>query len=489
MRMRKIISLVLAAFCIIAGIVLARVAGFASRQIQAPPAEKFNIDRNAIASRLSEAIQFKTVSYQESSESGAAEFARFHVFLASSFPAVHARLTKELVGAHSLLYTWKGRDEKLKPILLMGHIDVVPADSATEKSWSYPSFSGRIADSYIWGRGAMDDKVSVLGILEAAEYLLKNGFQPQRTIYFAFGHDEEIGGENGAAKIAELLRSRRIELDYVLDEGGNIVEGIIPDVIAPVALIGIAEKGYLSLELKIETPGGHASIPPAHTAIGTLSSAIDKLERSPFPSRLSQPVRQMFDFLGPEMPWPKRIALANLWLFDPFIRNQMAKSALTNAAIRTTQAVTVVNAGIKENVLPSNARAIVNVRILPGDTIAQVIDRIRQVIGNAEIKIAPLAIQSEPSPVSDTESDAFKLLHRTIRQVAPGVLVAPSLLVATTDSRHYAKLTRNIFRFLPITLGPDDARRFHGINERISLDDYERCVRFYAQLMQGDSNP
>ena len=366
-------------------------------------------------------------------------------------------------------------------------MDVVPADSAAEKSWSYPPFSGQIADNYIWGRGAMDDKVNVLGILEAAEYLLNTGFRPQRTIYFAFGHDEEIGGNGGAAKIAEVLRSRRVELDYVLDEGGNIVEGIIPDVAAPVALIGIAEKGYLSLELKIETPGGHASIPPAHTAIGILSSAIDKLERSPFPSRLTPPVRQMFEFLGPEMPWQKKIVLANLWLFDPLLRYRLAKSPLTNAAIRTTQAATVFNAGVKENVLATSAQAIVNVRILPGDTISQVIDRTRQVINNAEIKIAPLAIRSEPSPVSDAESDAFKLLHRTIRQVAPGVLVAPSLLVATTDSRHYAKLTRNVFRFLPITLGPDDARRFHGIDERISLDDYERCVQFYVQLMRNST--
>jgi carboxypeptidase PM20D1 len=485
--MRRTIAALLAAFFIIGGITLVRMAGFTSRQLQLPPAEKISIDRNAIASRLSKAIQYKTLSYQAPSGSSAAEFARLHEFLASSFPAAHARLTKEVVGAHSLLYTWRGQNEKLKPILLTGHMDVVPADSAAEKSWSYPPFSGRIADNYIWGRGAMDDKVNVLGILEAAEYLLNTGFRPQRTIYFAFGHDEEIGGNGGAAKIAEVLQSRRVELDYVLDEGGNIVEGIIPDVAAPVALIGIAEKGYLSLELKIETPGGHASIPPAHTAIGILSSAIDKLERSPFPSRLSPPVRQMFEFLGPEMPWQKKIVLANLWLFDPLLRYRLAKSPLTNAAIRTTQAATVFNAGVKENVLATSAQAIVNVRLLPGDSIAHAIDRIRQVIGNVHIKIAPLAIQSEPSAVSDTESDAFKLLHRTIRQVAPGILVAPSLLVATTDSRHYAKLTRNVFRFLPITLGPDDARRFHGIDERISLDDYERCVRFYVQFMRNST--
>jgi carboxypeptidase PM20D1 len=485
MIMRKIIAALVLVSCIVVGIALARVTSFTSRQLKAPPAEKITIDRNAIAERLAQAIQYKTVSYEDLTASAAAEFRRFHAFLASSFPAVHAHLAKEAVGEHSILYMWKGQDERLKPVLLMGHMDVVPVDSVTEKRWTYPPFSGQIVGNYVWGRGAMDDKVTVLATLEAVEYLLNTGFQPQRTIYFAFGHDEEIGGHDGAAKIAELLRARRIELDYVLDEGGNILEGIIPDVNAPVALIGIAEKGYLSLELKVEAPGGHASIPPAHTAIGILSGAIDKLERAPFPSRLSQPVQQMFEFLGPEMPWQKRIILANLWLFDPLLRYQLAKSPLTNAAIRSTQAATVFNAGVKENVLPTGAKAIVNVRILPGDTIAQVIDRTRQIVGAPEVKIAPLGIRAEPSAVSATESDAFKLLHRTIRQVAPGVLVAPSLLVATTDSRHYATLAHNVFRFLPITIRPEDARRFHGIDERISLDDYERCVRFYAQLMRN----
>jgi carboxypeptidase PM20D1 len=334
----------------------------------------------------------------------------------------------------------------------------------------------------------MDDKVNVLGILEAAEYLLAHGFKPRRTLYFAFGHDEEIGGSKGALQIAALLRRRNVELEFILDEGSNILDGIIPDTPAPVALIGIAEKGYVSLELTVEMPGGHASTPPDHTSIGILSSAVAKLEGSPFPARLSEPIRQMFAFIGPEMPWPKKFGLANLWLFGPLVQRQLARSPLTNAAIRTTQAATVFQSGVKENVLPPHATAIVNVRILPGDTINGVIDHARTVIASNQVKVSPLEIRFEPSAISDSQSPVFQRLHRTIKEVAPEVLVAPSLLVAATDSRHYAPLSKNIFRFLPITVSSEDARRFHGVDERISVKDYERCVRFFVQLMRNSDS-
>jgi carboxypeptidase PM20D1 len=485
---KKIIVTLIGLLTILVGVALVRTARFTSRQIQVPAVEPIPLDRDKMAERLSHAIQHKTISDRVLNPSAAAEFKRFHTFLANSFPLVHAHLAKEIVGDNSLLFTWEGRDNTLKPILLAGHMDVVPVDPETENEWTYPPFSGRMADGYLWGRGTMDDKVSVLGILEATEYLLANGFKPRRTVYFAFGHDEEVGGSNGAAKIAALLQRRNIDLDYVLDEGGNILDGIIPDITAPVALIGIAEKGYVSLELAVESPGGHASTPPDHTAIGILSSAIAKLEHSPFPARVSAPLRQMFAFIGPEMPWPKHFALANLWLFEPLIRRQFAQSPLTNAAIRTTQAATIFHSGVKENVLPARAAAIVNVRILPGDTVSAVIEHARRVIDNDHVKISPLEIRVEPSAISDPQSTAFQRLHRAIKEAAPGTIVAPALLVAATDSRHYASLSQNIFRFVPITVRREDARRFHGVNERISLSDYERCVRFFVQLMRNSDS-
>jgi len=483
--MKKLSLTLLGILATLVGVIFVRTVTSPSRQLQVGPAQAIAIDRTGALQRLSAAIRFKTTSFQDPSDASAQEFTRFHVFLAKSFPRVHQQLTKETVNGHSLLFTWNGKDARLKPMLLMGHMDVVPVDAPTERQWTHPPFAGQIADGYIWGRGAMDDKVSVLGILEAAEYLLSAGFQPQRTIYLAFGHDEEIGGANGAGKIAELLRGRAIELEYLLDEGTNIVDGIIPGLAVPAALIGIAEKGYLSLELSVETAGGHSSIPPIDTAIGIVSRALQKLEVAPFPARLSGPTRQMFEFLGPEMAWAKRLPLANLWLFDPLVRKQLAASPLTNAVIRTTLAPTLFNAGMNDYVLPTKASAVVNLRILPGDTIAGTTEHVRKTIDDPRVKIAALPIRVEPSAVSDIEAASFQLIHRTIRQAIPEALVAPALLVAGTDSRHYAPLTKNIYRFLPITLRPDDARRYHGIDERISLQDYERCVRFYLQLIRN----
>lgn len=484
--MKKRLTLSLTAlFGIIIALLIIRTTTFNSRQLHPPPGPRLQLDRNSMVKRLSEAIRFQTISFDPATASNAYPFRSFQAFLTRSFSRAHAQLTREIINDYSLLYTWKGKDDRLKPILLMAHMDVVPVDPATEKSWAHGPFSGQLADGFIWGRGAMDDKASVLGILEAVEQLLAEGFQPQRTVYLAFGHDEEIGGNNGAAKIAEHLRMRGVQLEFVLDEGMNILNGIVPGISSPVALIGIAEKGYLSLRLSVETPGGHSSIPPPDTAIGMVSRALQQLETKPFPSRLSGPTLQMFEFLGPEMPWPNKLALANLWLFDPLVRKQLTRSPLTNAAVRTTLAPTIFQAGVTENVLPPTATAVINLRILPGDSIASAVAYVQRVIDEPRLKITPLSVQREPSAVSDIGSPSFILIQRTIRQTAPAALVAPSLLVAATDSRHYTGLTKSIFRFLPITLGAEDTKRYHGIDERISVDDYERCVRFYAQLIRN----
>ena len=487
--MKKIFLALLGILTLLVAIAIVRTARFKSRQIHVPPAQEIALDSNAGSKRLSEAIRHKTISQQNLSDGAGSEFLRFHQFLSQSFPMVHSRLIKEVVGRYSLLYTWEGRDASRRPLLLMGHMDVVPIDPGSEKNWTYPPFSGQIAGGYIWGRGAMDDKVNVLAILEAIEHLLAAGFQPQRTLYLAFGHDEEVGGENGAAKIASLLRSRHVRLEYVLDEGGNITDGIISGLSSPVALIGIAEKGYVSVELSVDSPGGHSSTPPAHTAIGILSSAIHKLEQAPFPSRLAEPTLRFLEFIGPEMAWPKKMIIANLWIFAPLVKSQLEKSPLSNAMIRTTQAATIFESGVKENVLPTRARAVVNVRILTGETIASVIDQARRVIDDSMVKISPLSVRVEPSGVSVTESNSFKLLHRTVKEIMPEAIVAPFLLIAATDSRHYEALTQNIFRFLPITIRAEDTQRYHGINERISVQDYERCVRFFVQLIRNSTDP
>jgi len=482
--MNKLLG-VLALFGVLIALLIIRTITFGSRQLHPRPAPSLHLDQKTIATRLSEAIQIQTVSFDATVASNTDSFQTFHAFLAKSYPRVHAQLTKEIINGSSLLYTWKGKDERRKPVLLMAHMDVVPVDPETEKSWTYGPFSGEVAGGFIWGRGAMDDKVSVLGILEAVEQLLVAGFQPERTIYLAFGHDEEIGGNTGAAKIAASLSARDVQLEFVLDEGLNIFSGIINGVTAPVALIGIAEKGYLSVTLSADAAGGHSSTPPAETAIGSLSRALQRLDSAPFSTRLTGATRAMFEFIGPEMVFGKKLVLANLWLFEPLVTRQLAQSPLTNALLRTTVAPTIFRAGIKDNVLPTQANAVINLRIMPGESTTTALEHVQKSIADPNIKLTPLATRIEPSTVTAIDSPSFELVARTIRQIAPDAIVAPSLLVAATDSRHYVNLTKNVLRFLPITLKAGDTKRYHGIDERVAIADYLRCINFYAQLIRN----
>ncbi len=474
---------------IVVSVVLIRTLRFTSRQVEVDPQPRVAIDGEKIAEHLAKAIQFRTVSHGDAAQFDGDAFLAFHQYLEQTFPKVHSTLIKEVVGNHSLLFTWNGQTEGLKPILLMGHMDVVPVEPGTEENWTHPPFGGRIVDGYVWGRGTIDDKVSILGMLEAVEMLLAQGFHPSRTMYLAFGHDEEIGGLLGAATIARLLLSRGIELEYILDEGGAITYGIVPGVSAPVALIGIAEKGYLSIELTVHSPGGHSSMPPKQTAIGILSTAIQNLERNQFPAEITGATGQLFAYLGPEMPLTERIVFANLWLFGWLVERHLVASSLTNALVRTTTAATMFASGVKENVLPAQAKAVVNFRILPGESVQSVIDHVRESIGDPRVTITPLKkVLSEPSAVSATEASSFENIHRTIRQIFPDVIVAPWLVVGATDSRHYAQLSHNIYRFIPIQMRPEDTRRFHGTNERIAVENYEDCVRFFMQLIRNSQS-
>ena len=473
---------------LVAGMLM-RTVRLTSKQVRVDPAAVIEVDGLKIASNLANALKFRTISRQDPARFQAEAFLALHAYLEDTFPGVHAALTREVVADYSLLYTWKGQKQDLEPILLMAHLDVVPVEPGTEDDWTYPAFAGRIAEGFVWGRGAMDFKVAVTGILEAVELLLGQGFQPRRTIYFAFGHDEEIGGKNGAARVAALLGSRGVKPAFVLDEGLSITEGIVPEIIKPVAFIGIAEKGYLSLELTVETEGGHSSMPSKETAIGILSTAIHRLERNPFPAKFEGPARRMFEYLAPEMSFPMRFASANLWLLQGLVKRQFSAKPSSNAVIRTTTAPTIFDAGVKENVLPMKARAVVNFRILNGNNISGVIDHVRQTVDDSRVQVKPIGkIQSEPSPVSDMHSSGFDILQRTIRQVFPGMIVAPGTVIGATDSRHYVNLSRNIYRFSPIWIGPDDIRRIHGTNERISINNYEQIVRFYYQLIRNSES-
>lgn len=474
----------------LAAIVLFNTLRFASKQPQAEPLAMTALNAGALAERLAGAIRFATISHQDSTQTDTAAFAGLQRYFKQNFPELHAALAQEIVGEYGLLFTWKGKDESLKPILLMSHLDVVPIEAASAAQWTHPPFAGVIAEGFVWGRGTMDDKAGVLALLEAVELLVHEGFAPERTIYLAFGHDEEIGGRRGAAQIAARLQSRGVELEYVLDEGGAIVENIVPGLAAPIAFIGIAEKGYVSLELQVASEGGHSSMPPEHTAIGILSAAIHRLESNPMPASLSGPTEKMFEHLGPEMSFGMRAVFANLWLFQPLVEKQLASSPSSNAALRTTTAVTMFNAGVKENVLPSTAAAVVNFRIRPGDSIEKVLAHTKNAINDARVQVRVLdrTAGAEPSPVSEIDAPSFHALQRTIREVFPQALVTPNLVLGATDARYYAPLSRNVYRFLPMWIKNEDLKRAHGLNERIAVENYARIVLFFAQLIRNTAS-
>ncbi len=486
--MELFLFLIVAGLVAVACVVMFRAVAFSSRQVQAIPANGMSLDTNALAGRLARALQFQTISYEDRAQFDKEAFVSFQKFLEQSFPKVHAAMKKEIVGDYSLLYTWKGRDDKELPILLAAHMDVVPAEAEQGSKWTYPPFQGRIADGFIWGRGALDDKESIMGLLEAVESLLKEGFVPRRTIYMAFGHDEEIEGSHGAAKIAELLKSRQVKLDYVLDEGLAIIEKSVPGIFMPVALVGIAEKGVLNIELRIDSEGGHSMMPPKQTAIGILSSAVSRIENNPFPARMEVPVRKMFETLLPEMPFGMRVVFANLWLFEGLVKKKLTSEPKTNAIVRTTVAPTIFQAGVKENVLATKARAVASCRILPGDTIDNVLVNVKKTINDPRVKVTALErLNKNPNYMADTGSKGYRDVERAIRQVFPQTLVAPGLVIGATDSRHYSVLTDNILHFTPVSIMSDDLKRFHGTDERISVKGYEDVVRFYEQLLRNES--
>jgi len=407
-----------------------------SRQLAVAPAKPVAVDAAAASERLAAAVRFKTIASPADVDANAAEFLGLQAHLQASFPKVHATLRREVIGKYGLLYTWAGSDPQAKPIALMAHQDVVPIAPGTEGDWEAAPFSGAQKDGFVWGRGAWDDKGNLMGILEAVELRIAAGFQPRQTIYLIFGQDEELGGERGALQIANLMKARGVRLSFVIDEGMLIVDGMVPGLAKAAALVGVAEKGVLTLRLTANATPGHSSMPPVTpgtSAIGMLSEALLRLESHQMPFALEGVGRQTFDTLAPEMTGLNRVVLSNLWLFGPLVASQMAKVPSMNASFRTTTALTVLNAGQAENVLPGRASALVNFRLLPGDASGEVVEHVVGTVANPSIKVDRMAPFSEASRVAATEASGYRAIARTLGELHPDVVVAPGLMVGATD--------------------------------------------------------
>ncbi len=447
-----------------------------------PPAERLRplaeVDSERLAATLSAVVRIPSVT-----GSAAKNFEAVDRLLQRSFPLAFSRLEVQRFPGGSLLLKWPGRNEEKLPYLLLGHLDVVPVEAGTESDWSFPPFSGAIAQGYVWGRGTLDCKTTVVTILTAVEGLLATGFSPERTVYLAFGADEEVGGHKGAAAIATALEAKSVRFLFTLDEGNVIVSDIMPGLDRPAAIIGVAEKGYVSFDLTARGAGGHSSMPPRSSTAGRLARAIVAVEGSPMPGEIEGPTRAMLESIAPHLDTVTRLAIGALPLSEPLILQSYDGTPALSAQVRTTTAVTMMSAGTKENVLPQQAEAVVNFRLRPGDTAADVEAHLRRVIDDPEIEISQRGKANEASPVAALDSSGYQLVSDAIKQTFPEAIVVPGLVVGGTDTRHYVRLAQASLRFGPMRLGPSDLARIHGTNERIAVTNLDEMAQFYRQLI------
>lgn len=477
--MKKILISLIFIIIIFASYILFNTLIFSSKQVDV----KFQAIVDIAASakdHLSQAITIPIISPEDS-----AAFYEFRDFIRTTYSLSDSLMEVEYINEFSMIFKWQGTQSDLKPVILLGHLDVVPVAEENRESWQADPFGGEIRDGQVWGRGAIDDKISVIGTLEAVEFLLSEGYVPKRTLYLCFGHDEELGGLEGAVAIVEHLKKQNVKAEFVLDEGFAITQGLVPGIERDVALIGTAEKGFLTLELSVNLEGGHSSMPGKETAIDVLSRAIVKLRDNPFPPYISQPVRDFMAHAGPEMSFVQKMAFANPAIFKPMIVSTYEKKPSGNALIRTTIAPTIINAGIKENVIPYRASASVNFRTLPGTSINDVKERVANIIADDRIKTEVGEFSSEAPESSSTSSFGYQTINTTIKQIFPQAITTPNLVLGATDSRHYYALSSDVYRFIPFYLHEDNVNTFHGINERIPVEDFNNTVWFYIQLIRN----
>jgi len=459
-------------------IILIRAALFKPPSLVSVEITEAPVDADAAAERLAKMIRCKTISSKDEELVDKAEFDRFTALLPKLYPYVHKACEQQMVGPTGILYYLKGKSSAA-PVVFMSHYDVVPVK---EDAWEKPAFEGIIENGELWGRGTLDTKGTLCGILEAAETLIAEGFVPENDLYFAFSGDEEVYGESAPA-IVEELNSRGISPAMVLDEGGAVIEGVFPGVSQECALIGTAEKGMLVAEFSIESKGGHAAAPPPHTLVGILSQAVTRIEANPFKNQLTPPVAAMFDTLGRHSTFVYRLIFANLWCFMPVLDSICRKrGGELNAMMRTTCAFTMMEGSNASNVLPPYAKMSANLRLIGGETVDSAMEYLKTVANDPDIKL-DIVYGMSPSADSPADGPNWESLKDAVMQTWPEALVSPYLMFACSDSRHYCKISERVYRFSAAKLSKDGFAMIHGHNERISLDTLTKIIQFYTRLM------
>ncbi|MEJ0031387.1 MAG: M20 family peptidase [Bacteroidota bacterium] len=477
---KRILIFLGAALLILIVVVLFNTLTFKSKQLNVEVATLPDNSADALPGLLG-AIKFKTISYNDQALFDSAQFNGFHRFLRRTYPLVHEKLSLKKIAEYSLLYKWEGSDPSLGPYVLMAHQDVVPIEEESRNLWTVDPFEGVVKQDSIWGRGACDDKINLIGIMAAVEKLLKEGFQPKHTIYLAFGHDEEVGG-TGAKAIAAELKSQNVNADLVIDEGGIVTMDKVPGMTKPVALIGTSEKGYVSVELKVEKNGGHSSMPQKETALDILTKAVVTLREHQFPAHFTPSTEGFIEYVGPEMPFMQKMVFANTWLFKKVVIGIYESSPGGNALVRTTSVPTIFHAGVKDNVVPTSVSATFNFRTLPGDSTAKVIEHVKKVINDDRVKISVLTgFQAEPTGITSTDGPGYKLVDETVHKIFRETVSAPFMMIGGTDSRHMEGISKNIIKFSPMI----DPVGFHGIDERVSVQSFRDTLWFFETLIRN----
>ena len=432
---------------------------------------------------ISAAIQLKTETPNDDYQFDTATFMRYRSFLETSYPLIHKNLQRTIIDSFNYIYEWKGTDTSILPMVLMAHYDVVPVEESAVKLWHAKPYGGEIKENYIWGRGVLDDKSSMISILEASEAQIAKGFKPKQTILLCFGADEESSGK-GATAVVKYFKSLHKKFDLVVDEGGEISTENNKSIKAPIASIGVGEKGYVTLVLTVQKAGGHSSIPASHTAIDILSNAISKVNNNPMPSKLTPPIEAYLNKISAYNDnFFDKMTLSNLWLFKSLVVNNMSEQPNTNALIRTTLVPTVFNSGVRDNVIPTFATAYINSRILPGQSTKDVYDYVQKIINDTNVKITYYKnYMTEASPTTDVGSKYYKRVEKVVRSVVKDVVVAPMLMFGATDSRNYREISDGVVNFSPLT----NAKGYHGIDERMLISDFEKCFNFYTLLIKGE---
>ncbi len=471
--------ILLAAVILLIAVLLIRTIRFRPAPLPEIPDAPVETDREKIVRDMQDMIRCKTVSNRDSALMDLAEFEKFQQLLEERFPLIHQRCSLQKIGLTGLLYHLPGKSSE-KSAVCMAHYDVVPVD---EDGWSKPAFEGVLKDDILWGRGTLDTKATLCGVMEALEALLAKGYTPAHELYLSFSGEEEVDGD-ACRQIVEWFRQQNITPDWVVDEGGAVVDHVFPGYAGSCALIGIAEKGGFNVEFSMHSNGGHASTPPAKQLLGHLSRALLRVEKKHFPFQLTKPVLEMFDTVGRHSNFLFRMIFANLWMFKPVL-NLIGKlsGGELNAMMRTTVALTCFEGSNAYNVMPPKAHFAANLRLLGDDNKESALEYLKKVVKNEQITVRGLGGMN-PSPCSDTDCEGWQLLSTAIRQTWPEAVVSPYLMMACSDSRHYSLITDKVYRFSAMQLSKEERATIHGNDERIPVETLLTTVKFYTRLLQ-----